>query len=152
MLWLILRKKLQIRNESKIIMDTNGIVCCCVLIITLIIYITHWILDEKRIKKQINSLERDPHSGIVRVGNQVEDLFRTMTLKEWLENNPSGFDHHDPQQTVDDFCEWMDDVIEDFEHDFYHFFNWEMHLRASFLWWRIYKICHSVEISIFGHK
>ena len=42
-----------------------------------------------------------------------------MTLKEWLENNPSGFDHHDPQQTVDDFCEWMDDVIEDFEHDFY---------------------------------
>lgn len=64
-------------------MDTNDIVCCCVLIITLIIYITHWILDEKRIKKQINSLERDPHSGIIRVGNQVEDLFRTMTLEEW---------------------------------------------------------------------
>ena len=72
----------------------SDIVCCCVLIITLIVYITHWILDEKRIKKQFNSLERDPHSGIVRVGNQVEDLFRTMTLKEWdkfikEENDPT---------------------------------------------------------------
>lgn len=75
-------------------MDTNDIICCCVLIITLIVYITHWILDEKRIKKQINSLEKDPHSGIIRVGNQVEDLFRTMTLKEWdkfikEENDPT---------------------------------------------------------------
>ena len=37
--------------------------------------------------------------------------------------NPSGFDHHDPQvdteNCVEDFYEWMDNTIEDFEHDFH---------------------------------
>lgn len=37
----------------------------------------------------------------------------------WLNNNPSGFDHHDPQNTIDDFEDWMDEVNDDFKRDFH---------------------------------
>ena len=40
-----------------------------------------------------------------------------MTFADWLIMNPSGFDHHDPQNTIDDFEEWMDDTIKAFERD-----------------------------------
>lgn len=42
-----------------------------------------------------------------------------MTFREWLTTNPSGYDHHDPQNTIDGFEEWLEDVIEDVERDFH---------------------------------
>lgn len=43
----------------------------------------------------------------------------TMDFSIWMTNNPSGYDHHDPQNTIEDFEEWMDEVNEDFERDFH---------------------------------
>ena len=37
----------------------------------------------------------------------------------WLTNNPSGIDHHDPQQTINDFIEFMDEANEDFKRGFH---------------------------------
>ena len=42
---------------------------------------------------------------------------KNLTFGDWLIMNPSGFDHHNPQNTIDDFCGWMDDTIEAVERD-----------------------------------
>lgn len=42
-----------------------------------------------------------------------------MDFKDWMNMNPSGYDHHDPQNTIDDFEDWMDEVIDDVERDFH---------------------------------